>query len=137
MIMEVKLRFAWHTHLRYQFAGSQSVNCRIIAVYHMEYHAVIRLIFMVTMAMPVTCRHMYLHAPCPQLSSDLYFGIEEVGTGIGVDTAGINDSYLLSVDSVEVMLTPQTVLPDIVHEFFHGSGSIIIGVSRRVMGEIW
>ena len=69
--------------------------------------------------MPVACSEMDLHVACPYTSVDAYLGVEEVGTGIVVEPSRIDDLKASSVDGAHIVLPPQTMLPYILHQFFH------------------
>ncbi len=86
----------------------------------MQYHRVVGGIGVVVVAVPVARSHVYFHIACPHLVAYHDFGIEEIGTGTGVEFAGVDDPHTRSGTRRHVQRLPQSVLPDVLHKFFHG-----------------
>ena len=54
---------------------------------------------MVFVAQPIACQPMKLHIARPQRVADAYFGIEHIGTGVGVALAGVDYLHTATVGS--------------------------------------
>ena len=85
----------------------------------MKDNRVIGRIAVVVMAVPVGSFDMDFHIPGPDMAADGYFGIEKVGTGIGVELSRVNDTHRTPVGGEEKFLRPQTMLPEVLHQPFH------------------
>ena len=86
----------------------------------MENHAVIGRVGIVVVAEPVGCTHMDFDISHPHFAVDFNFGVEKIGTGIGVKHSGVDNPDALAIDGCEPLRLPQAVLPHILHQFFHG-----------------
>ena len=117
-IFKMQIGWAWHSHLRYYLAVGPAYD-GVVAVYDMKHHRIVCPVGRMAVTMPVACSEMYLHVACPYTSVDAYLGVEEVGTGIVVEPSRIDDLKASSVDGAHIVLPPQTMLPYILHQFFH------------------
>jgi hypothetical protein len=70
---------------------------------------------MVAVAVPVAGAHMHLHVAGPQVIAYPDFCVEEVGAGIGVVSAGVDDGDPSSVHGDHIVMSDKTILPHIVH----------------------
>lgn len=91
----------------------------VVEVDDVEDDGVVGGIEVVAMAKPVACPMVDFDVSNPGASVDFDFGVEEVGPGIGVESAGVDDLQALSVDGGDVGRCPESVLPDVLHESFH------------------
>ena len=87
----------------------------------MQHYRIVGAVRRMSVAVPVAGFEMYLYVSGPHASVDAYLGIEKVGACVGVEPAGVDDLNASSVDCAHVVLTPQTMLPYILHQFFHRS----------------
>lgn len=62
---------------------------------------------------------MHFYVTAPAFSTDIYFCVEEVGTGVVIELPGVDDLNWLMVDATQVACEPQTMLPHIVHQVLH------------------
>ena len=67
---------------------------------HVKNDVVVLAFAVVIVAVPIAGTYMKLHIACPLTSIDFYFGIEDIGSGIGVGYARRDDAYSLAEKSL-------------------------------------
>ena len=72
-----------------------------------------------TVKIPIGCFDMNFDIAAPHIITDAELGVEEVRPGVGVQQSGVDDLHMAAVDSRHIGRKPQTVLPDILHQFLH------------------
>ncbi len=92
----------------------------IIHTHNVQHHRIIRTVRIMAMTPPVTGTHVYLNIPGPHLTVNAHLRIEKVRPGINIEPALVYDLYPAAVHRHHIPLKPQTVLPYILHQFFHG-----------------
>ncbi len=115
----VEMHRAVHLALRNHLAVAAH-HRSVVFIDYMENHAVIGRVGIVVVAEPVGCTHMDFDISHPHFAVDFNFGVEKIGTGIGVKHSGVDNPDALAIDGCEPLRLPQAVLPHILHQFFHG-----------------
>lgn len=118
MVADMKLRRTRQTHLR-NHLSIRAAYLRIIAIDHMENHRVIRLVAVVTMAMPITRTDVDFDIADPHLPVDFHLRIEKVRPRIGIKPTGVYDRHFATVDRRQISRHKQPVLPHILHQSLH------------------
>ena len=67
---------------------------------------------------------MNLHITHPHAAINFHLGIEEIGSGIGVEQTGVNHPHLLTGVGDHILRPPQSVIPHILHQFFHAENAV-------------
>ncbi len=78
---------------------------------------IVGIVILMVVTEPIACLDMHFDIACPHDITYLDFGIEEVGTCIEVPESRVYDfegSVVQGVDGRK-----QTLLPDVIHQFFH------------------
>ena len=81
--------------------------------HHVQHHVVVARVAVVAMHVPVSRMHVNLHVAHPQRSAQAHLGIEEVGPGIAVVQARVDDLHLAAVGGMQRSQRQQLVFPDI------------------------
>ena len=92
----------------------------IVGVDDVEHNITVCRVGVVTVAVPVGGKHVYLYIAGPDFSAYTYFGVEEIGSGVVVEQAGVDNFQRLSVAGAHVARKPQSVLPHILHQLLSG-----------------
>ena len=85
--------------------------------YDVEDDVVVIVFAIVIVAVPIGSSDVKLHIASPKATVNFDFGIEGVGTGIGVRDAGRDDAHALAEESL-LVFEIEAVEPDVVEEFF-------------------
>ena len=107
-----------HAQLRYQLPVFAIYRC-IIFINHMQNHRIVGRILVVMMSKPITRLIMYLDISGPRFPIEFNLSIEKVGAGIGIEPPGINHLNNTTIGGAHILLRPQSMLPHILHQFFH------------------
>ena len=81
--------------------------------------AVVGRVLIMVVAFPIAGAHVDFDVAHPQVTVNLYFGVKEVGTRVGIEQAWVDDAHLTPVVGHHVLAQPQFVLPDVLQEPFH------------------
>ena len=68
---------------------------------------------------PVAGLHVNLYITHPECAADAYLGIEEVGAGVAVVEARVDNLEGAAVSGVQLAERQQPMLPSILQQFFH------------------
>jgi hypothetical protein len=108
-----------HAQLRDDVSVGTFYGCVVIA-HNMKNNGIVRGVAIVMVAMPIGCTHMNLNVARPFLSANYYLGVEEIGTGVGVETTGVKNLHPSTVYCGHAGRHPQAMLPNVLHQAFHG-----------------
>ena len=103
------------------FVTVGALDAHIVAADDVEYYRVIGHVVLMAVAIPVGGFDMYFDIATPCAAAYAEFGVEEVGSGVVVVQAGVDDLNPASVDCLHFALQPQFVLPYVVHKSLHRS----------------
>ena len=116
---------AFHHHLRDALAVGAH-HRSVVFCHDVQHNGIVCRIVVVPMAVPVGGAIVDFHVSRPQTAVNLHLGIEEVGTGVCVAPARVDDTHTASVVGGELARAPQTVFPHILHQHFHGKSRLSV-----------
>ena len=92
---------------------------RIGYLHNMQYHRIICRIEMMIVPAPIRSPPVNFHISRPYATIDRDFRIEKIGARIGIQPPDIDYPQLTPVYGCQPRMVEQSMLPHILHEFFH------------------
>ena len=116
-----------------QLRDALAVGAEDVAIglaHDVQHHPVVGPVAVVPVAQPVRGAVVHLHVARPERAAQLHLGVEEVGAGVRMGQAGVDDLQRLPVRGLQGAQGINAVSPDIMQQLFHRTVTLVYGCQR-------